>query len=407
MLELSVPVRVVHLVTSRNGGAGIAADRLAKLQNKSGTTAVVLGPKSVRQRPLLSIFSKILTFTQMKIATREYEIVTPVSLANLKIEDVDLYKPDLIHIHNWYNLLNESLILELSRKYPLVFTLHDQRLFTGGCHNSFACEGFKVGCVACPATKALDGLIEKSFSRLTNCLRRIEWYALIAPSQWILHSALESGQFSNATSASHVPNILELPKNRIDLKPINESCLKILFVSAQLDIHIKGLELLMASLKGLCADQGTSSPTIQLTVIGDSSRDYAGDFGKLEVSQIARLDSAGIEAQMRLHDLLVVPSLSENSPNVVGEAQLSGLIVAAANVGGVPELIDHKKTGFLFSPSIEEIRRTILEFVKLNQNEINAIRTNANLAARERYDSESILKHTNRIYQELVDQNNA
>ena len=272
MLELPVPVRVVHLVTSLNGGAGIAANRLAKLQNISGTTAVVLGPKSAGQRTLLSIFSNIVTFTQMKIATREYEIVTPVSLATLKIKEVDSYRPDLIHIHNWYNLLNESLILELSKKYPLVFTLHDQRLFTGGCHNSFACEGFKVGCSTCPATKVLDGLIEKSFSRLTNCIRKIERYALVAPSQWILHSALESGQFPNATSVSHIPTILELPKIDIDLTPMNESCLKILFVSAQLDIHIKGLDLLIASLEGLSTDHGTSSPAFHLTVIGDSSK---------------------------------------------------------------------------------------------------------------------------------------
>ena len=133
----------------------------------------------------------------------------------------------------------------------------------------------------------------------------------------------------------------------------------------------------------------------------------AGQFGKLEVSQLPRLDSAGIETQMRLNDLLVVPSLSENSPNVVGEAQLSGLIVAAANVGGVPELIDDKQTGFLFSPSIDDIKRTILEFVKLDQDEMNAIRTKAHLTALERYDSVRILNLTNRIYQELLDQNSA
>jgi glycosyltransferase involved in cell wall biosynthesis len=406
MLEFCVPLRVVHLVTSLNGGAGIAADRLARSQIESGTAAIVLGPKSGQRRTIQSVNSKAITYLQMKMATRKYGIVTPVSLAKLKIEEIDKLNPDVLHIHNWYNLLDESLILELSRKYPLVFTLHDQRLFTGGCHNSFDCEGYLSGCTECPATRFLDSLIEKNYVKLTNCFKEIESYALVAPSKWILNSALASGKFSNATSISHIPNILELPGKGGDLKPRDKTCLRILFISAQLDIPIKGLNLLMASLKKLSADDGIASPSINLTLIGDSSKDHTGEFGKLIVSQMSRLDSQNIQLQMQSHDLLVVPSLSENSPNVIGEAQMSGLIVAAANVGGIPELINHNKTGFLFSPNIEAIRKTILDFANLNPAEINLIRNNAESAARERYDKASILKLTNGIYQKLLAKTN-
>lgn len=46
----------------------------------------------------------------------------------------------------------------------------------------------------------------------------------------------------------------------------------------------------------------------------------------------------------------VVPSLWENYPNVVLEAMAAGCAVAAANRGGIPEIIKDGKTGLLFNP---------------------------------------------------------
>ena len=48
--------------------------------------------------------------------------------------------------------------------------------------------------------------------------------------------------------------------------------------------------------------------------------------------------------------LLVLPSLEDNCPMVVLEAMAAGVPVAAANVGGVPELVEHGKTGLLCNP---------------------------------------------------------
>ena len=51
----------------------------------------------------------------------------------------------IFHIHNWFNLIN---LMELRKLldlgYGVVFTLHDQRLFTGGCHYSLNCSKFKI-----------------------------------------------------------------------------------------------------------------------------------------------------------------------------------------------------------------------------------------------------------------------
>lgn len=49
--------------------------------------------------------------------------------------------------------------------------------------------------------------------------------------------------------------------------------------------------------------------------------------------------------------VFLLPSSLENSPNSLGEAMLLGMPCAAANVGGVPSMLDDKKEGLLFDPA--------------------------------------------------------
>jgi glycosyltransferase involved in cell wall biosynthesis len=53
---------------------------------------------------------------------------------------------------------------------------------------------------------------------------------------------------------------------------------------------------------------------------------------------------------MRKHDVLVLPSMTEGLPLVLIEAMSQGLPVVASNVGGVPEIVIHERTGLLVPP---------------------------------------------------------
>jgi glycosyltransferase involved in cell wall biosynthesis len=48
--------------------------------------------------------------------------------------------------------------------------------------------------------------------------------------------------------------------------------------------------------------------------------------------------------------VLVLPSAQENAPMVVAEAMAMGIPVIATAVGGIPELVAHGETGFLYAP---------------------------------------------------------
>ena len=49
-------------------------------------------------------------------------------------------------------------------------------------------------------------------------------------------------------------------------------------------------------------------------------------------------------------DILALPSRLDNLPNVGLEAQSCGLPIVSFNVGGIADIIDHKKNGYLAKP---------------------------------------------------------
>lgn len=75
--------------------------------------------------------------------------------------------------------------------------------------------------------------------------------------------------------------------------------------------------------------------------------------GRLEPDDVAR--------RCQLVDALVLPSRGEGAPLVVMEAVVSGLPVLATPVGGIPELVEHGKNGWIervedFLPRIRYLR---------------------------------------------------
>ena len=98
---------------------------------------------------------------------------------------------------------------------------------------------------------------------------------------------------------------------------------------------------------------------------------------------------------------MIHPSIIDNSPNTVCEAQIAGLPVIASDVGGLRSLIEHKETGILTSLHHERLANEILK-LKTNPALWNKISMNSRKTARSRHNYNSILTNTMTIYKGLV-----
>ena len=100
--------------------------------------------------------------------------------------------------------------------------------------------------------------------------------------------------------------------------------------------------------------------------------------------------------------LVVLPSLEENCPMAVLEAMAAGVPVAAANVGGVPDLIEDNVTGILCDPTDAESMRRAAERALENLENAQAMAETAKRQAQERFHPGVIARRHIEIYREVL-----
>lgn len=66
-------------------------------------------------------------------------------------------------------------------------------------------------------------------------------------------------------------------------------------------------------------------------------------------------------------DIFVLPSLKEGLPYVILEAGLQGLPVVASSVGGIPDFIEHEKTGLLVPAKDANALTTVIHLLIENE----------------------------------------
>ena len=123
----------------------------------------------------------------------------------------------------------------------------------------------------------------------------------------------------------------------------------------------KGHEYLFQALPKLMSQV----PELKLAVLGNFGRrkPYTLSLRKvlLDHNLQDRVEWLGIhnnvESFMAIFDITVVPSVEEPLGLVAIESLAAGTPVVAANTGGLPEIVQHEKTGLLVPPSDSDALR--------------------------------------------------
>lgn len=143
-------MRIALLTTYSHGGAGIACGRLQRALQRIGLDAQMLTAADTSSR--WPFYAERLSFLPFE---RDRSVRFLFSLANYGCDlsrHPVVQQADIIHLH-WVNqgFLSLRGIRQLAETgKPLVWTLHDMWVFTGGCHHSAGCEGYLHTCGHCP-----------------------------------------------------------------------------------------------------------------------------------------------------------------------------------------------------------------------------------------------------------------
>jgi glycosyltransferase involved in cell wall biosynthesis len=370
-LDLSV----CHIATATVGGAGIAAFRAHESLKLIGVKSNFLTPSrklldkqhSINET-FLSLKSKSLTLGQRMFIQKESgRLVTPFSLNFMQgFQNND----SLIHLHAFYNLFNMKKLLEVSRERKMVFTLHDERLFTGGCHYSNGCKGYVDSCKKCPQTFRAAWPTVERVKKLSRELLKQPNIGLVCPSGWIRDQLLQAQTIDESrvqvirNPIPHEDVLTPGSEIRASLG-ISASKMTIGFISSSLLNPLKGLNILMRAIES----SGRLQRKVHLILVGNGR--LSSTSKDLGITFSEQHPNYSVSDFIRAMDFLVVPSLEDNLPNVLGESLMNGTPVIGSKVGGIPEILDNFNLPTINAGSVKELQAALSSInLEVNREEI-------------------------------------
>ncbi len=122
----------------------------------------------------------------------------------------------------------------------------------------------------------------------------------------------------------------------------------------------------------------------------------------VNVELIGMISPEQIKNELSEAEVFVHPSIIDNSPNSLCEAQLMGIPVIASNVGGVPQLVEDDKTGMLYPYNEFQTLAFKLMDVHGDGEKLIRISEEEKKVSGERHDPKQISKTVSEIYKDIL-----
>jgi glycosyltransferase involved in cell wall biosynthesis len=316
---------------------------------------------------------------------------------------------DVAHFHNLHGgFFDFAALPRLSRLAPLVLHMHDNWLQTGHCAYHLGCERWKNGCGSCPDLVIYPGISRDgtrfNWRRKQHFIQQSRLW-ITAPSQWILDEAANSllaGKPMFLVRNGADLNIF-YPQPRAQARAeLNLPQGVPLIIYSGLNIltnPFKDGRTLLLALRKVIMDM----PQVKLIALGGT--EAPPGFEDLAGSVIARPfenDPRKVAAYYNAGDIYAHAARAENFSLSVIEAMACGLPVAASAIGGLPELVEHGRTGLLTPPQdYEAFSAAILRLLEDRALAAN-LAQNALKAVRERYDIRDQARTYLEWYREII-----
>lgn len=361
-------MRVLIVNTSeRTGGAAVAANRLMEALTNNGVKAKMLvRDKETEQLTVVALPRQRLA--QWHFLWERFVVWLHLHLRRKHLFEVDIancgtditrlpefQEADVIHLH-WVNQGMLSLngirrILDAGK--PVVWTMHDIWPATAICHYARDCEQFHTSCRQCALLPSRrSGLARRVWQRKQRmlCDRRITY---VACSQWLAGEARKSGLLRGQEVTS-IPNAIDTHVFRPESQQEARQSLGlpadrriILFVSQRVTDPRKGMSYFVEAVRLLAEQYPEMQRNTVVAILGGHAEDVAAQLALPACPLGYVSDPRRIVEVYNSADVFVLPSLEDNLPNTLMESMACGVPCVGFEVGGIPEMLDHRRNGYV------------------------------------------------------------
>jgi N-acetyl-alpha-D-glucosaminyl L-malate synthase BshA len=148
------------------------------------------------------------------------------------------------------------------------------------------------------------------------------------------------------------------------------------------------------------------APGVRLILVGDGPERHRIErlIDKLDLRHSILLDGyrSDIPERLKCMDTLVLCSETESAPLTILEAMSSGLPVVATNVGGIPEMVEHGRNGFLVPlKHPEDIAERLLE-LNADREKMRRMGEHARETVLERYTTDKVVGQYLEVYEKVT-----
>jgi len=416
--SISMKILIVNAEDIR-GGAARAAYRLHKalieanidskmlVQRKTSDDFTIIGFQTKMEKILAIIRPIINQIPVLFYKSRTKTLFSPAKIPFSNIANkINKINPDIVHLH-WINagMINIEEVAKI--KAPIVWSLHDNWAFTGGCHIMWECERYKEQCGSCPrlGSSKENDLSRKVFQRKQKTFSYINNITILGLSRWIERCAKESTLLKNK-KIINLPNLIDtniykpiekkIAREILSL-PIDKKLILFGAVNATGDIN-KGFNELTEAIKKL------QSKDIEFIVFGSSEPNNAPDF-KYNTHYIGHLnDDISLKVLYSACDVMIVPSLQENLSNAIMESLSCSTPVVAFDVGGNRDLIEHQKNGYLAKAFDTNDLAYGIEWI-INHPSYNKLCLNTRETILKNFESSIVVNRYINVYEKILNDN--
>lgn len=355
--------------SERTGGAAVAARRLMDALNNNGVKARMLvrdketdcitvsGLPDTWRRQWSFLWERMVIYVHTHFSRAH---LFEIDIANTGTDITgtrEFREADIIHLH-WINqgmLSLKDIRRILDSGKPVVWTMHDMWPATAICHLTLGCPAFRSRCRHCrllPGGGGDNDLAARTWRRKQRMLldRSVSF---VACSRWLEGEAKKSALLAGQ-SITAIPNPIDTnvfcPSDRDEARRkagLPKDKRVILFVSQRVTNANKGMDYLVEACAKLAAEHPDMRDDTVVALLGGHAEEVADrlPFAAFPLGYVS--DEHRIVSVYNAVDVFVLPSLSENLPNTIMEAMACGVPCVGFKVGGIPEMIDHRRNGYV------------------------------------------------------------